>query len=108
MILYGSRRISGKVAVAAVLLFSAAFPVGAEENAKSVADFTKAMRKLDGFLPLYWDNRSGKLHLEISHFDQEMIYITSLPTGLGSNDVGLDRGEYGDTRIVRFERVGPK
>ena len=32
----------------------------------------------------------------------------SLPAGLGSNDVGLDRGQLGETRIVRFERTGPR
>src|SRR5689334_14736676 len=67
-----------------------------------------AMQKLDGFIPLYWDADTGKLYMEISRFGEEFLYQTGLPAGLGSNPVGLDRGELSDTRIVRFERVGPK
>ncbi len=67
-----------------------------------------AMQRLDGFIPLDWDADSGKLSMEISRFGQEFLYQTGLPAGLGSNPVGLDRGELSDTRVVRFERVGPK
>src|SRR3712207_1402403 len=66
------------------------------------------MEKKDGFLPLYWDAAAGKLWLEIPRMGQEMLYQVSLPAGMGSNDVGLDRGQLGDTRIVRFERSGPR
>ena len=38
----------------------------------------------------------------------EFLYQSSLPAGIGSNDIGLDRGQLGATRIVRFERSGPK
>ncbi|MGC4044425.1 MAG: zinc-dependent metalloprotease [Armatimonas sp.] len=74
---------------------------------KTIADFTKSMVKKDGFLPLYWEEKTGKLWMEISRLDQELLYVTSLPTGLGSNEIGLDRGQIGGGRIVRFQRVGP-
>lgn len=32
----------------------------------------------------------------------------SLPAGVGSNPIGLDRGQLGPTHVVVFERVGPK
>ncbi|HEX7421557.1 MAG TPA: DUF5117 domain-containing protein, partial [Thermoanaerobaculia bacterium] len=67
-----------------------------------------ATQKLDGFIPLYWDDDNGKLLMEISRFNEDFLYQTGLPAGLGSNPVGLDRGELSDTRVVRFERVGPK
>lgn len=67
-----------------------------------------ATQKLDGFIPLYWDEDNGKLLMEISRFNEDFLYQTSLPAGLGSNPVGLDRGELSETRVVRFERVGPK
>lgn len=66
------------------------------------------MQKLDGFVPLYWDARTGKLWMEISRFDTEILYGNGLTAGLGSNDIGLDRGQNGGSRIVRFERIGPK
>lgn len=66
------------------------------------------MQKLDGFFPLYWDERSGSLWLEISRFDSDFLYTTGLAAGLGSNDIGLDRGQSGQGRLVSFDRIGPK
>ena len=62
----------------------------------------------DGFLPLHWDDKEGKLLLEIPRPGEELIYQVSLAAGVGSNPLGLDRNQLGDTRLVRFERVGPK
>ena len=74
----------------------------------SITEKTKSMKKMDGYLNMFWDNKSGKLWLEISDFDQEFLYVNSLMAGMGSNDVGLDRGQLGNSRIVYFHRIGPK
>jgi hypothetical protein len=74
----------------------------------SIEDHVSGMQKLDGFMPLYWDDTTGKLWMEISRFDTEVLYAKGLTAGLGSNDIGLDRGQNGGSRVVRFERVGPK
>lgn len=79
----------------------------------SIAEKTRAMKHLDGFLPLHWDARAGKLYLEIPRIDADgnspdLLYTNSLPYGTGSNDLGLDRGQVSDGRIVRFQRSGPK
>jgi hypothetical protein len=66
------------------------------------------MTRLDGYFPLYWDDRSGSLWLEISRFDADFLLATGLAAGLGSNDIGLDRGQEGGGRVVSFERVGPR
>src|SRR4051812_2654935 len=66
------------------------------------------LQKLDGFFPLYWEERTGALLLEIPRFDTEFLYTTGLAAGLGSNDIGLDRGAEGDGKIVLFQRVGPR
>ena len=76
--------------------------------AKSFAEMTRGLEKLDGYFPLYWDAEQGKLLLEIPRFDSEFLYQVSLPTGVGSNPIGLDRGQLGSTHVVRFERSGPK
>jgi hypothetical protein len=34
--------------------------------------------------------------------------VESLPAGIGSNDIGLDRGQLGNSFIVRFDRSGPR
>jgi hypothetical protein len=69
---------------------------------------TAGFDRRDGFFPLYWDGGEGRIWLEIPRLDEEFLYVVSLPAGLGSNDVGLDRGQLGSERVVRFERVGPK
>ncbi|MDR3703542.1 MAG: zinc-dependent metalloprotease [Candidatus Sulfopaludibacter sp.] len=66
------------------------------------------MRKIDGYFPLYWDERTGNLWLEISRFDSDFLLSDGLAAGLGSNDIGLDRGIEGQGRIVSFQRVGPR
>jgi hypothetical protein len=74
----------------------------------SIAERTAGLQKVDGFVPLYWDERAGALWMEIPRFDVELLYSTGLTAGLGSNDIGLDRGGGGGGRIVTFQRVGPK
>jgi Met-zincin/Domain of unknown function (DUF5117) len=74
----------------------------------SIEKKTEGMTKLNGYFPLYWDSAGGNLWLEIPRFDTDFLYITGLAAGLGSNDIGLDRGQAGDAAIVYFERVGPK
>lgn len=74
----------------------------------SIAEKTKEMKKYEGFLNFYWETSSGKVWLEISKLDTEILYQQSLPSGLGSNDIGLDRGLLGDTKIISFKRTGRK
>src|SRR5215831_5666750 len=92
-----------------VLVFTASSLAQAPASrTQTIEERTAGMQKLDGFFPLYWDSRSGTLWLEIPRFDTEVLYTTGLSAGLGSNDIGLDRGESGNGRIVVFQRVGPK
>ena len=74
----------------------------------SIEERTSGMKKIDGFFPLYWDEAAGRLWLEIPKLDTEVLYSTGLATGLGSNDIGLDRGILTGSRIVKFERAGPR
>ena len=73
-----------------------------------IEERTTGMRKIDGYFPLYWDDRTGNLWLEIPRFDADFLYTTGLAAGLGSNDIGLDRGQEGGAHIVSFQRIGPK
>lgn len=102
-------RLARAAALAAALCIAAlpARPARAQ-GLPSIAEKTRGAERKDGFLPLYWDAAAGKLWMEIPRMDEEMIYVVSLPAGLGSNDVGLDRGQLGGERIVRFRRVGPR
>ena len=74
----------------------------------SIVEKTKGLTKQEGYFPIYRDEANGKIWMEINRLDQELLYVMSLPQGLGSNDIGLDRGLLGGGRIVRFTRVGKK
>ena len=74
----------------------------------TIEEKIKDMRKQEGFLNFYWEETTGKIWLEINKTDTEILYQQSLPAGLGSNDIGLDRGLLGETRIVKFSKVGRK
>jgi hypothetical protein len=69
---------------------------------------TTGMQKLPGFFTCFWDARDGKLWLQIDKWNQPFLYYESLPNGVGSNDVGLDRGQPGKMNVVHFERSGPR
>ncbi len=75
---------------------------------ESIAEKTSSMEKHEGFFTFYWDSAEGKICLEIPRMNSEFLYVTSLAAGVGSNDIGLDRGQLGGGRLVHFERSGPK
>jgi hypothetical protein len=74
----------------------------------SIAKQVAGNQRMEGFFDLYWDDAKGKLYLKVDRFDRPFIYVSSLARGIGSNDLGLDRGQLGATRLVHFSRVGPR
>ncbi|MDG3007736.1 zinc-dependent metalloprotease [Paludisphaera mucosa] len=74
----------------------------------TIAEKTAPLAKVDGLFPLYWDEKSGKVMMEVSRPGREFLYQVTLATGVGSNPIGLDRGQLGDTKVVAFRKVGPK
>jgi len=71
-------------------------------------DFIKDKQLHSGYYSFYYDESNGKVYLEIDKFNKDFLFQSSLPHGVGSNDIGLDRGQLGAGRLVRFERVGDK
>lgn len=69
---------------------------------------TSGMKKYEGFFNFYWSDTSGKVWLDINKLDSEFLYVTTLPAGLGSNDIGLDKGLLTSSKVVKFSRVGRK
>jgi hypothetical protein len=86
----------------------AAQPAPSNAESASIAAKVAGFRKIDGFMPLYWDEQGGRVWMEVGRFGTELLYQVSLPAGVGSNPIGLDRGQMGDSALVVFERVGPK
>lgn len=111
---------ASNAAVAAALPPDAA-SVPAQEL-PTVEAFTDGMARIEGHFTLFHDQAADKLHALVELAIEpgagapdvsvpstpEFLYVNSLAAGVGSNDIGLDRGQLGDTRVVRFERRGPK
>jgi len=91
-----------------LLLFILAPIFVAAQKLPSIEEKTKDLKKHEGFMNFYWDENAGKIFLEVDKLDTELLYVTSLPAGLGSNDIGLDRGLLGGERIVKFSKTGRK
>ena len=69
---------------------------------------TRDMEKFPGYFTFYWDEQTGKIWLEIDQLDTEFLYQVFLASGVGSFDLRLDRSRPGGTKVVKFQRVGPK
>lgn len=98
-----------------LLFTSAAFAQNKKKQSESVTPQLNSidskvagMQKFTGYTEFYYDNKQDKIFLIIDKFDTEFLYVVSLPAGIGSNDIGLDRGQLAGERIVKFERRGPK
>ncbi|MFM8912775.1 MAG: zinc-dependent metalloprotease [Flammeovirgaceae bacterium] len=66
------------------------------------------MKKYEGFLEFYYDEKQDKIFLVVDKFDTELLHVESLTAAVGSNDIGLDRNQLGKERVVKFERRGNK
>ncbi len=83
-------------------------PAQGRKKTAPPASKTAGMQKFTGYFTFYYDSKRGKLFLLIDKFDTEFLYVNSLAAGIGSNDIGLDRGQLGSEKVVKFTRVGPK
>lgn len=78
------------------------------QAASNYTDFIKDKIYQEGYFSFYIDEEKGKVYLAVDKFEQEFLFQSSMPHGIGSNDIGLDRGQLGNTRLVQFERAGDK
>jgi hypothetical protein len=68
----------------------------------------KGITKYEGYFTFYYDDTSDKIFLQIADLNTEFLYVHSLSEGIGSNDIGLDRGQLGDGVVVHFKKAGNK
>ncbi|MEW2921947.1 zinc-dependent metalloprotease [Muricauda sp. ANG21] len=71
-------------------------------------DKAKDFQKFNGYFNFYYDDSSDKIYLEVDELDKEFLYVYSLSSGIGSNDIGLDRGQLGNEQVVYFKKAGNK
>ena len=75
--------------------------------AQSLKD-KQGVSKHEGYISFYYDDSEDKLFLEVNKLNHEFLYVNALSEGLGSNDIGLDRGQLGDGVVVKFKKAGNK
>lgn len=82
--------------------------LAAQEALPTIAEKTEAATAMEGFFNLYWDAAQGVLYWEIDPEGGEFLYQVSMGSGLGSNPVGIDRGQLRGTYVLEPRRTGPR
>lgn len=100
------QRFLSKALLLLALLMSIA--AQAKTDVPAIEEFTSSFQEHPGFFSFYHDKARAKFYLEVPKQGTQFIFQTSLPWGLGSNDVGLDRGQLGETRLASFHVEGNK
>lgn len=72
------------------------------------AEKSKNFQKFNGLFDFQYDEKTDKIYLEVINLEKEFLYVSSLSSGIGSNDIGLDRGQLGSTQVVFFRKAGNK
>ncbi len=102
-------RLSTALCVALSLVaMPAAAPARAQDAPPTIEEATEGMDRMQGFFDLYWDDGEGRLFWEIPQLDTEFLYQISMGSGLGSNPIGIDRGQLRGTHVLTAQRVGPR
>ncbi|MEL6635612.1 MAG: zinc-dependent metalloprotease [Bacteroidota bacterium] len=84
-------------------------PVSSTPNSTpTIAERVAGLLAFAGYFPYWYEEQTGKIFLEVRQLEAPFLYVNALSAGLGSNDVGLDRGQLGDSRLVYFQRSGPR
>ncbi len=91
------------------LVFCAMLPTSVLAKKQTAQEsFTSNMQHFAGYMDFYYDAATDKIYLLVDSLDTEFLYLESLSTGVGSNDIGLDRGQLGEGKVVKFIRRGNK
>jgi hypothetical protein len=93
---------------AAPVAGAAASPSSSAPAVRQIADVTRGMQPQPGFIDVWRDIDKGRVLLSVAALNQPFLLLSSLPYALGSNDVGLDRGQPGELRMVHFEKRGAR
>lgn len=87
-----------------VLGLLAVVPAPAQEKDDPLAGTVRE----PGFVDHYRNDDSGRVLIGVHALEEPFLLVNSLPGGLGSNDVGLDRAQVSEPRMVEWRRVGER
>lgn len=92
----------------ATLVLLAASAFSHAQILPTIEDTVANAELMGGYFDLYWDASTGKMYWEIDELDVEFLYQVSMASGLGSNPVGIDRGQLRGTYVLSPKRIGPR
>ncbi len=86
-----------------ILAFSISFASKAQflEKKENLKDYK-------GYFNFHYNEEEDEIYLEVDTLHSEFLYSHFLTTGVGSNDIGLDRGQLGGEAVVKFVKAGNK
>ena len=98
------------------LCLSFVFFIGQAQNKrrkinKTAVETTATKKSYPGFFDFSYDEADGRILLQVNRatqIEKAFLYINGLSAGIGSNDIGLDRGQLGNERVVHFTKMGNK
>lgn len=96
------------LALAMALLPAIALAQATTPKSETFESVTRGLVHVPGFVDVWRDDARGRVLLGVHGFDQPLLMTSSLPWALGSNDIGLDRGQSSESRLVEFRRVGTR
>ena len=93
--------------VAIIILFQAN-ALAQNKNKVKPASVLENTQGFKGFFNFNYNEKEDALYLTVKELNKEFLYVNSLSAGVGNNDLGLDRGQLGDERVVYFSKSGNK
>src|ERR1700754_4396421 len=83
-------------------------PAPAQQQSAGIDGKVAGYQKFPGYFEFYYDEKQDKIFLLIDKLDTEFLYVESVTAAVGSNDLGIDRNQLGNERVVKFIKRGPK
>ena len=77
----------------------------AQTKVANIIEFTQSFKKFEGYFNFYYDDKTGKIYLEVDQLGREFLYFNSLSTGVGNG--GPERGQASST-MLKFIKEGTK
>ncbi len=59
-----------------------------------------------GLYNIEYNAKTAKVWLKLHRFNEDFILVHYFASGVGSNDIGFDRGKIGGQKLVQFRRFG--
>ena len=74
----------------------------------NVKQFKNGLIDFQGFFNFSYSENKDRIYLEVNSLNKQFLYVSALSQGIGSNDIGLDRGQLGVRKLVFFKKTGNK